>query len=76
MPFAMEIITIMCWSIWKERNAWLFNNKDPTVEHCKTIFKREFALVIHRAKESLVPDMKAWLDSVSRVCFVSVSFCT
>jgi hypothetical protein len=26
----------------------------PSVEHCKIIFKREFTLVIHRAKESLI----------------------
>jgi hypothetical protein len=31
-PFAMEIIIVMCWSIWKERNTWLFNNEDPSVE--------------------------------------------
>jgi hypothetical protein len=36
--------------IWKECNAWLFNNEDPSVEHCNIIFKREFALIIHRVK--------------------------
>jgi hypothetical protein len=23
VPFAMEIIITMCWSIWLERNAWI-----------------------------------------------------
>jgi hypothetical protein len=64
VPFAMEIIILMCWCIWKEHNAWLFNNEDPSVEHCKIIFKREFALVIHRVKESLVRDIKSWLDNL------------
>jgi hypothetical protein len=27
--FAMEIIITMCWYIWKEWNACLFNNEDP-----------------------------------------------
>jgi hypothetical protein len=49
-PFAMEIIIIMSWCIWKETNAWLFNNEDPSVQHCKASFKSEFALVILRAK--------------------------
>jgi ribosomal protein L31E len=30
-PFAMEIIIIMSWCIWNERNGWLFNNEDPSV---------------------------------------------
>jgi hypothetical protein len=30
-PFTMEVIIIMSWSVWKERNGWLFNNEDPSV---------------------------------------------
>jgi hypothetical protein len=30
-PFAMEIIIIMSWCIWNERNGCLFNNEDPSV---------------------------------------------
>jgi hypothetical protein len=33
-PFVMEIIITMCWCIWKEKNVWLFNNEDPSVQHC------------------------------------------
>jgi hypothetical protein len=58
LPFAMEIIVIMCWSIWTERNSWLFNNEDPQIWKCQETFKREFALVIHRAKPTLLPTMK------------------
>jgi hypothetical protein len=60
VPFAMEIIMLMTWRIWKERNAWLFSNLDHSVEHCKAVFK-EFDLVIHRAKERWVNDMESWL---------------
>jgi hypothetical protein len=31
-PFAMRIIITMCWSIWKERNARIFNTEDPSVD--------------------------------------------
>jgi hypothetical protein len=36
----------------KERNAWLFNGEDPSVEKCVATFKRVFVMVIHRAKSS------------------------
>jgi hypothetical protein len=32
LPFAMEIIILMCWSIWSKRNAWIFNNEDAQVQ--------------------------------------------
>jgi hypothetical protein len=64
VPFAMEIMILMCWSIWKEHNAWLFNNDDPSIAHCMLVFKREFALVIHRAKESSVPEIQSCLDNL------------
>jgi hypothetical protein len=62
--FAIEIIILMCLSIWKECNAWPFNNEDPSVDHCLFMFKKEFALVIHRAKESSTLEMQSWLDNL------------
>jgi hypothetical protein len=32
VSFSMEIIVLMSWSIWTERNKWIFNNEDPSVE--------------------------------------------
>jgi hypothetical protein len=32
LPFAMEIIITMCWSIWIEWNAWIFINTDPSTQ--------------------------------------------
>jgi hypothetical protein len=49
--------------IWTERNAWLFNNEDPSLDKCKATFKREFALVIHRTKKNCVNGMKVWLQN-------------
>jgi hypothetical protein len=61
VPFAMEIIMIM---IWTERNSWLFNSKDPTMQSWKIKFKQEFSLVIHKAKEQHKDDMKSWLNNM------------
>jgi hypothetical protein len=63
VPFVMEIIMIMTWCIWKERNAYLFSNEDPSVEYCNLIFK-EFALIIHRAKENRANEMKQQLQNL------------
>jgi hypothetical protein len=51
VPFTMEIIIIMCWCIWTERNDWLFNDSHPRVLNCKEKIKREFDLGIHRSKK-------------------------
>jgi hypothetical protein len=64
LHFSMDIIIVMCWSIWSERNSWLFSNEDPQPQKCKESFTREFALVIHRAKRSLVLQMQSWLPSL------------
>jgi hypothetical protein len=64
VPFAMEIIIVMCWCIWNERNAWIFNSEDPGIEKCKMNFKREFSLVIHKTKKRWAYDMEPWLSSI------------
>lgn len=55
VPFFMEIIICMAWSIWMQRNDWLFKGEDPTVDKCKEHFLQEFAMVIHRAKAKIPP---------------------
>jgi hypothetical protein len=65
LPFAMDIIMIMCWSIWKEMNSWFFSNIAPCVANCKTTFNREFAWVVHRTKKGYKSDLEVWLNSVN-----------
>jgi hypothetical protein len=43
---------------------WLFNNEDPSVQHCNFSFKAKFALVIHRAKSQRASPMLQWLDNL------------
>jgi hypothetical protein len=62
VPFSMEVIILMTWSIWKCRNAWLFQNKDSTVQHCKHEFANELLLVISRALSRFDSAIPAWLQ--------------
>jgi hypothetical protein len=64
VPFAMDIIIIMCWVIWTERNTWIFNNEPPQVNRCLITFKKEPKLVIHRGKRRLVQSMEDWFFSI------------
>jgi hypothetical protein len=48
VSFAIEIIIVMSWCIWKERNAWILTTRIPQLI---TMFKKEFALVIQGVKE-------------------------
>jgi hypothetical protein len=59
VPFTMDIIIIMCWSIWTKSNTWIFNQEDPQVTHCVATFKREFDLVIQRS-----PELKSWISGI------------
>jgi hypothetical protein len=55
--FAMEILILMCWSIWKERNTWIFEHEAPSVARCLCNFKKEMSLVQIRTKKAFVPDI-------------------
>jgi hypothetical protein len=62
VPFSMEIIILMTWSIWKSRNEWLFSNKDPSVLRCTQEFSRELRLIIHRARGEFDTSILNWLS--------------
>lgn len=63
IPFFLEIIVTMCWSIWTVRNDAIFRGLPISIRSCKMIFKSEFALVILRAKYSFHPDIDLWLEA-------------
>lgn len=62
VSFALEIIVLMVWSTWTMRNDWIFNNVHPTVQDCKRKFRNEFLLLLHRAKQNKMDEMKVWLE--------------
>ncbi|KQK04516.2 hypothetical protein BRADI_2g13865v3 [Brachypodium distachyon] len=63
VPFAFEIITAACWSIWKVRNDYIFNRVQPSLYRCRRIFIEEMNLVFHRAKRKSHVGLKDWIDS-------------
>jgi hypothetical protein len=48
-PFFLEILVIVCWAIWVIRNDFIFNGADPSVYRARGTFKKEMALLIHKA---------------------------
>ncbi|RCV19912.1 hypothetical protein SETIT_4G014400v2 [Setaria italica] len=65
VPFYMEIVILMAWSIWTTRNSWMFNSVDPSPLICKEKFSSEFSYLLLRARPSLVQLMEVvWLHTL------------
>ena len=64
VPFFMEIIILMSWCIWMQRNDLIFKGEQPSIDACYRHFKKEFALVILRAKTRHKEHMLEWLALV------------
>jgi hypothetical protein len=53
----------MNWSIWMARDDLIFQGQQPNLQSVKALFRKEFALVILRAKSSLKQPMSSWLEA-------------
>jgi hypothetical protein len=62
VSFFMEIIILLCWSIWSVTNNYIFRAEEPSRDQCKFIFKNVFRLVILRAKKKYLPNIETWLE--------------
>lgn len=58
------IIILAARSIWITRNKTVFQRIDPTYSNWKMLFKKEFAMVIHRAKAKYLPHISEWLNDL------------
>nr|TKW11816.1 hypothetical protein SEVIR_6G257050v2 [Setaria viridis] len=58
----MEIIVLMCWSIWISRNDIIFKGIISTVQSCLGLFRVVFTEAIYRAKDTQKILMSQWLD--------------
>jgi len=50
LPFFMEIIVTFYWSLWMQRNDFIFRGIHPSPQRCLQSFKKNFALVILRER--------------------------
>lgn len=58
-----DYIDLMCWSIWMAQNDFIFRNIQPSSQKWRATFKKEFALVIHRAKKYFPQKLiEQWLE--------------
>ena len=64
LPSFMDIFMIVLWCIWKERNAYIFNNKMPTMTTRKSFFSAEVKLHLSRILALLHPLVMNWPDSL------------
>ena len=60
--FFMEIIIIMCWSIWTIRNDAVFREIPACSLWCLEIFRSTFKQLLWRAKKKYFPAIELWLE--------------
>jgi hypothetical protein len=64
VPFFMDIIIIIAWSVWTTRNDWEFNEIDPPVDRCREKFISEFVKIFMRAQPASIPARETWISSL------------
>lgn len=62
--FFMEIVILMCYSIWTVRNDAIFRGIPACRLHCLQIFKKSFGELLWRAKKSYFPSIQSCLEQV------------
>jgi hypothetical protein len=64
IDFIMEIIITGCWSLWDQRNSFIFNRDEPSVLDVYLDLKITATSILHRDRPSLKEGMQAWLDTL------------
>lgn len=60
VPFFMEIIVLMAWTIRKSRNDLIFRGINPSIQQAKLNFKEEWRTLLFRAKRRYYPTIEQW----------------
>jgi hypothetical protein len=50
VPFFMEVIILMCWTIWRARNGMIFRKMGPNLSSSKEHFKEELQTLAWQLK--------------------------
>lgn len=62
VPFFMEIIILMSWSIWTTRNNFIFEGRQPSISSCLERFQSVLTLLLHRVKEDTKQAILQWME--------------
>ena len=65
VPFFMEVIILMCWTIWKARNDKIFRQIDQNLQISKQNFRDEFQLLLLRTKSSYHQGIDQWIADLT-----------
>lgn len=60
--FFLNVVILMCWTIWGARNDLIFNGVGLNLQNCKTSFRKELALTRLRAKDSTSQLYNQWIQ--------------
>ena len=63
IPFFMEVIILGCWGIWMSRNDFIFRQLSPSVQRGRSILKKELALAMQRANNSIKEPLNEWINN-------------
>jgi hypothetical protein len=54
-PCFTEIGILACWTIWKQRNGWIFKGIRPTFRGWRASFVLEISMLKYRVKSDVLP---------------------
>lgn len=60
----VRVLAYACVGTNTAPNALIFDNQAASLNECKAVFRKEFALLLHRAKQKYFPDIVLWLDAM------------
>lgn len=63
-PMYMEVVILAAWSIWKERNGFIFRNIPFSHASWLKRFKEDFDLLRHRTKAELGDFISSFIQSL------------
>ena len=64
-PFFMEVVATVCWHIWLQRNARVFQMERPSFARWKTLFVHDLSLLSYRIKCKYKGALLAWIEGLA-----------
>jgi hypothetical protein len=61
----MEVIILMCWTIWKARNDMIFRQIGPNLNASKAYFREELQCLSLRLKRIYLDRFNLWIANLS-----------